>query len=45
MLSDPILVAQLIKYPRFRAGDRIVLVDGPDKFVRGTFLHGNDHVE
>jgi hypothetical protein len=45
MLSDPIRVAQLIEHPRFRVGDRIVLADGPHKFVRGTFLHLNDDVE
>jgi hypothetical protein len=46
MLSDPIRVAQLIEQPRFRAGDRIVLIDGPHEFVRGTFLHHlNDDVE
>lgn len=45
MLSDPIRVAQLMEQPRFRAGDRIVLVHGPHKVVRGTFLHLNHDVE
>ena len=45
MLSDSIRLTQLIEHPRFRAGDRIVLVDGPHKFVRGTFLHLNHDVE
>jgi hypothetical protein len=45
MLNDPTRVAQLIEDPRFRAGDRIILVDGPHKFVRGTFLHLNNDVE
>ena len=45
MLSDAARVAQLVDHPRFHAGDRVVLRQGPHRFVSGTFLHLNDDVE
>jgi hypothetical protein len=45
MFSDPARIADAIENPRFRAGDHVVLAEGPHKFVRGTFLHLKDDVE
>lgn len=45
MFSDPARIADAIENPRFRAGDQVVLAEGPHKFVSGTFLHLKDDVE
>lgn len=45
MLSDAIRIADAINNPKFRAGDEVVLAEGPHKYVHGTFLELNDDVE
>jgi hypothetical protein len=44
MFSDPIRVADAINYPKFQAGDAVVLAGGPHKYVRGIFLNPKDDV-
>lgn len=45
MLHNPVRVAEAIRNCRFRAGDAVVLSQGPHKFVAGKFLHLNEDVE
>lgn len=45
MLNDPLRVAQILEHPPFSEGDRVLLQNGPHKFVYGTFLHLNEDVE
>ena len=45
MLSDPARIADAINNPRFRAGDHVILAQGPRKFVHGTFLALKEDVE
>jgi hypothetical protein len=45
MLTDPIRIADLINNPKFRAGDQVVLIEGPHKYERGTFMRLKDDVE
>ncbi len=45
MFSDPNRIAEAISNPRFHFGDQVVLVEGPHKFTRGTFLNLKNDVE
>ena len=45
MLSDPIRIADAINNPKFRAGDEVVLAEGPHRYVHGIFLRLKDDVE
>lgn len=45
MLTDPIRIADAIDNPKFHAGDLVVLVEGPHKYERGTFMRLKDDVE
>ncbi len=45
MLSDPVRIADAINKPKFRAGDEIVLAEGPHKYVHGVFIGLKDDVE
>jgi hypothetical protein len=45
MLSDPVQIANAINNPKFRAGDEVVMAEGPHKYVRGVFLGLRDDVE
>lgn len=45
MLNDPARVAEAIRNCRFRAGNPVVLSQGPHKFVHGKFVHLNQDVE
>jgi hypothetical protein len=38
MLTDRIRIADAIDNPKFHAGDLVVLVEGPHKYERGTFM-------
>jgi hypothetical protein len=45
MLSNPVRIASAINNPTFRAGDEVVLVEGPHKYVHGVFIELKDDVE
>ena len=45
MFSDPSRIADAINNPRFHPGDHVVLVAGPHKYTRGTFLALKQDVE
>ncbi len=45
MLSDPVRIADATNNPKFRAGDEVVMVEGPHKCVHGIFLELKDDVE
>lgn len=45
MLSNPIQIAEAINHPKFHAGDEVVLVEGPHKYVRGIFVSLKEDVE
>jgi hypothetical protein len=39
MLNDKTRTADAMNRTRFRAGDAVILAEGPHKYVRGTFLN------
>jgi hypothetical protein len=39
MLSDKTRIADAMNHTTFRAGDAVILAEGPHKYVRGTFLN------
>lgn len=45
MLTDPVRIADAINNPKFHAGDLVVLIEGPHKYERGTFMRLKDDVE
>jgi len=45
MFSDPLRIRDAIDNPKFRAGDRVVLNNGPHKYLSGVFQNLNDDVE
>ena len=45
MFSDANKVRQAINNLKFHAGDRVLLVEGPHKFARGTFVGLRPDVE
>ena len=39
MPSNKTRIADAITYTTFRAGDAVILAEGPHKYLRGTFLN------
>ncbi len=45
MFNDPRRIADAINNPKFRAGNKVMLDQGPNRYTSGVFLKLNDDVE
>ena len=45
MFKDPLRIADAIENPRFRAGNKVILDNGPNKYMSGVFVSLNKDVE